>query len=411
MHVRMRPRLPFAGRSYRRSYSLGKFWFSKRRRFQTSRECESMRIALDVSPLARNRAGIGTYVAHLLTSLVRLAPEHEFLLYTPDALPKKDYSFFNAQPHVRIIRCPTLLMGLRARWDCVDLFHGLNFKLRGRGRFGGVVTIYDLSRDRLPQPSRKLFGQRRSFLRTRRTALRASRIVTISEHSAKDIVEPYGVPRERIAIVSSAVGQEFYPVNDPAVQASIKARYGIRREAFVLSCGGTEPRKNIVGLIEAFGRAPRLREKLNLVVVGGMERDAEAILKAVRRARLDEAIIFPGHVPLEDLRALYSACSLFVFPSLYEGFGMPVLEAMACGAPVVSSNASSLPEVVGDAALLVDPRDPEAWAQAMTRVFEDAHLHDDLRRRGALRIKAFSWEQSAREQLRVYQELAQGKTA
>jgi glycosyltransferase involved in cell wall biosynthesis len=370
-----------------------------------------MRIALDVSPLARNRAGIGTYIAHLLTSLVRLAPDHEFLLYTPDPLPKKDHDFFNARPHVRIARCPSFLMGLRARWDRVDLFHGLNFKLRGWGRYGGVVTIYDLSRDRLPQPSRKLFGQRRSFLRTRRTAQRASRLVTISDHSAKDIVELYGVPRERIVIVSPAVGPEFYPVVDPAVQASVKARYGVRREAFVLSGGGTEPRKNIVGLIEAFGHATRLREKLNLVVVGGMNRGAGPIFEAVRRAQLEKAVIFPGHVRLEDLRVLYSSCALFAFPSLYEGFGMPVLEAMACGTPVVSSNAASLPEVIGDAALLVDPRDPEAWAQAMTRVFEDANLRDDLRRRGALRIKAYSWEQSAREQLRVYQELAQGNTA
>jgi glycosyltransferase involved in cell wall biosynthesis len=207
------------------------------------------------------------------------------------------------------------------------------------------------------------------------------------------------------------VGPEFYPVVDPAVQASIKARYGIRREAYVLSGGGTEPRKNIVGLIEAFGRAPRLREKLNLVVVGGMCRGAEAIREVIRRARLEEVVIFPGHVPLEDLRMLYSSCALFAFPSLYEGFGMPVLEAMACGASVVCSNASSLPEVAGDAALFVDPRDHEAWAQAMTRVIEDANLRHDLRRRGALRIKAFSWEQSAREQLRVYQELAQEKTA
>jgi glycosyltransferase involved in cell wall biosynthesis len=370
-----------------------------------------MRIALDVSPLARNRAGIGTYIAHLLTALVRIAPEHEYLFYTLHPLPEKDRTFFGSQPHVRIVHCPAMLMGLRAWWDRVDLFHGLNFKLRGWGRYGGVVTIYDLSLDRLPLLSRKLFGQPRSFLRTRRTARRASRIVTISTHSAGDIVELYGVPRERIVIVSPAVGTEFYPVVDPAMQASVKARYGIRREAFVLSGGGTEPRKNILGLIDAFGRAPRLREKLNLVVVGGMERDADAIWEAVRRARLKEATIFPGHVPLEDLRVLYSSCAHFAFPSLYEGFGMPVLEAMACGAPVVSSNVSSLPEVAGDAALLVDPCDPEAWAQAMTRVFEDVNLRDDLRRRGALRVKDFSWEQSAREQLRVYQELAQGKTA
>jgi len=295
-----------------------------------------MRIALDVSPLARNRAGIGTYVAHLLTGLVRVASEHEFFFYTPHPLPEKDRAFFESQPCVRIIHCPSMLMGLRARWDSVDLFHGLNFKLRGWGRYGGVVTIYDLSLDRLPQPSRKLFGQRRSFLRTRGTTQRASRVVTISEHSAKDIVELYGVPRERIAIVSPAVGSEFYPVNDPAVHASFKARYGIRRGAFVLSGGGTELRKNIVGLIEAFGRAPRLREKLNLVVVGGMDHGAEAIREVVGRTGLEAAVVFPGHVPLEDLRVLYSSCALFSFPSHYEGFGMPVLEAMACGAPVVS---------------------------------------------------------------------------
>ncbi len=364
-----------------------------------------MRIALDVSPLARNRAGIGTHVANLLTALVQLAPDHKFFFYTSLPLPEKDHAFFNMRPHVRIVRCPSFLMGLRALWDRVDIFHGLNFKLRGWGRYGGVVTIYDLSLDRLPQPSRKLFGQRRSFLRTRRTARRASQVVTISEHSAKDIVELYGVPRERIAIVSPAVGPEFYQVADPAVHAAVKAQYGIRREGFVLSGGGAGLRKNIVGLLEGFSRTPRLRERLNLVVVGGMDHRAEAIREAVRCTRLEAAVVFPGHVPLEDLRVLYSSCALFAFPSLYEGFGMPVLEAMACGAPVVCSKASSLPEVVGDAALLVDPRDPEAWAQAMTRVFEDANLRDDLRRRGALRVKAFSWEQSARNLLRVYQEL------
>jgi len=364
-----------------------------------------MRIGLDASPLTPNRAGIGTYVAHLLTALVRIAPDHEFFLYSPHLLPEKERAFFGAQPHVRIVRCPTLLMGLRARWDRVDLFHGMNYKLRGRGRHGGIVTIHDLAMDRLGLPSRKLLGQRHSFRRTRLTAHRASRVVTVSAHSKKDIMELYGVPAERIAVVYNAVSSEFYPVSDPAMMVAVKTRYRLRRDTFILSGGGSEPRKNIVRLVEAFGRATRLREKLNLVVVGGMDRGAEPILEAVRRARLEEAVIFPGHVPLEDLRVLYSSCTLFAFPSLYEGFGMPVLEAMACGAPVVSSNASSLPEVAGDAALLVDPRDPEAWAQAMTRVVEDAGLRESLKKKGSLRIKAFSWEQSARDLLRVYQEL------
>ena len=370
-----------------------------------------MRIALDVSPLARNRAGIGTYVAHLLTALVRIAPEHDYWFYTPQPLPEQDRSVFGTFSHVRIIQCPAFLMGLRARWDRVDVFHGLNFRLRGWWRYGGIVTIYDLSVDRLGLSSRKLFGQRRSFLRTQRTACRASRVVTISAHSAADIVELFGIPRERIAIVSPAVSPEFSPVADSGMIAEVKARYGIRRGAYVLSGGGAEPRKNIAFLIDAFSRAPRLRDTMNLVVVGGMDRGAEAIRLAIGRAGLESAVIFPGHVPLNDLRALYAGCALFAFPSLYEGFGMPPLEAMACGAPVVCSTASSLPEAVGDAALLVDPRDPEGWAQAMTRVADDAALREDLHRRGVLRAKVFSWEQSARDLLRVYQGLMQGKAA
>ena len=370
-----------------------------------------MRIGLDASPLTANRGGIGTHVRHLLEALIRIAPQHEYYMYAPHVIPEEDRVDFARHPHVRIIRCPAFLMGLRARWDGIDIFHGLNYKLRGWGRYGDVVTIHDLAMDRLAQPSRKLFGQRRSFLRTRRTARKAAMVVTVSAHAARDIVGLYGIPQERIAVISNAVGPEFYPVADPVIRDSVAARYGIRRRAFILSGGGSEPRKNIALLVEAFGRAPRLRDTMNLVVVGGMDHGAEAIRAAVGRAGLESAVVFPGHVPLDDLRALYSGCALFAFPSLYEGFGMPPLEAMACGAPVVCSNASSLPETVGDAALLVDPRDPDGWTRAMTRVADDAALREDLRRRGALRVKAFSWEQSARDLLRVYQEVVGGQAA
>ena len=364
-----------------------------------------MRLALDVSPLVAHRSGIGNYVAHLLSALIRLAPDHEYWLYAAHSLPEQDREAFGRHPQVRIIHCPPALMGWRSRWDGADVFHGLNFKLRGWGRHGAVLTIYDLSLDRLPQPSRKLLGQRGSFLRTRRAARRASRVVTISAYSAADISELYGLPLERIAIVTPAAGSEFYPDADPARARAVKARYGVRRAAFVLSGGGADPRKNIARLIEAFGEAKDLRDQMHLVVLGGMERRAESIFDAVRRTGLAEAVIFPGHVPVEDMRILYSTCAMFVFPSLYEGFGMPVLEAMACGAPVVSSNAASLPEVAGDAALLVDPRDTEALASAMTRMTTDQELRHELRQRGRRRVEAFSWDRSAREQLRVYQDL------
>ena len=363
-----------------------------------------MRLGIDVSPLARNRAGIGNYIAELLAAMVRSAPHHQYFLYTAADLPEDRLPGIGESSSVHISRCHPLLMKWRAARDRLDLFHGMNFRLRGWGRRGGVVTIYDLALDRLALPSRKLLGQRWSFIRTKRTARRATKVVTISEHSAGDISELYGVPRERIAVVTPAVGPGFYREDAPNLVRAIKLRYGIGEGEFLLSGGGSEPRKNIARLVEAFGLLPSRRD-LRLVVVGGMARGSEAIFEAVHRAGLGAAVLFPGHVPLPDLRVLYSACVAFVFPSLYEGFGMPVLEAIACGAPVISSNAASLPEVTGEAALLIDPLDVSALAGAMARVRDDRQLRDHLRQAGPIRAKAFSWDQSARDQLRVYQEL------
>jgi glycosyltransferase involved in cell wall biosynthesis len=364
-----------------------------------------MRLALDVSPLVGTRAGVGTYVERLVTALIAISPEHQYDLYTPHPLPDADVAALDKFSNAKIVRCPAWLMGSRARWDRVDIFHGMNYKLQGWGRYGGVVTIHDLALDRIPQPSRKLFGQQSSFRRGRRTALRASRVIAVSQHTASDIAALYGVPRERIAVVMNGGGGDFYPILDKLLVDSVKARCGIVRGDFILATGGTEPRKNIARVIDAFGRVPGLRERFHLVVVGG-QRGREALHEAVRRAKLQSAVVFPGHVPLEDLRALYSSCSAFVFPSLYEGFGMPVLEAMACGAPVICSNTSALPEVAGDAAILVDPTSAEAIAAAIAEVLSSEDVREELRRRGPIRAKTFTWERSARELLQVYVGLA-----
>ena len=365
-----------------------------------------MRLALDVSPLVGTRAGVGTYVERLIRALIAISPEHQYYLYTPHPLPDADVAVLGKFPNAKVVRCPAWLMGRRARWDRVDIFHGMNYKLRGWGRYGGVVTIHDLALDRIPQPSRKLFGQQSSFRRGRRTALRASRVIAVSQHTASDIAELYGVPRERIAIVTNGAGGDFYPIVDKLLVDSVKARCGIVRGDFVLATGGAEPRKNIVRVLEAFGRVPGLREKFHVVVVGGVDRGSGLLHETVRRAKLQSAALFPGHVPPEDLRALYSSCYAFVFPSLYEGFGMPVLEAMACGAPVICSNTSALPEVAGDAAILVDPTSVEAIANAMARVLSSEDVREELRRRGPIRAKSFGWDRSARELLQVYADLA-----
>ena len=367
---------------------------------------EAMRIGLDISPLVDTRAGVGIYVERLVKALVAASPQHRYYMYAPRALPGPDVAVFDAFSNATLVQCPVFLMGCRARWDRVDLFHGMNYKLRGWGRYGGVVTIHDLALDRIPQPSRKLFGQHRSFLRSRRTALRASRVIVVSQHTATDVAELYQVPRERIAVVPNGAGGDFYPITDKRVVDSVKVRCGLQRDDFVLATGGAQPRKNIVRVIEAFGRVPELRERFQLVVVGGLERGGGALYQAVARFGLQSAVVFPGHVPPEDLRALYSACALFVFPSLYEGFGMPVLEAMACGAPVVCSNTSALPEVAGGAAILVEPTSVEAIAAAMAKVLSNKDVRDELRCGGLARAKTFTWERAAGELLEVYAGLA-----
>ena len=186
-----------------------------------------MRLGIDVSPLARNRAGIGNYIAELLAAMVRYAPHHQYFLYTSYEIPQDRLSGIGESSSVQISRCHPLLLKWRAARDRLDLFHGMNFRLRGWGRHGGVVTIYDLALDRLALPSRKLLGQRWSFVRTKRTTRRAAKVITISEQSAEDISELYGVPRERIAIVTPAVGPEFYRVDAPSLVRAVKLQYGI----------------------------------------------------------------------------------------------------------------------------------------------------------------------------------------
>jgi glycosyltransferase involved in cell wall biosynthesis len=370
-----------------------------------------MRIALDVSPLLGTRAGVGTYVERLATALIARSPEHQYYLYSPHSLAASDSAVFEKFSNTKIVCCPTWLMRTQAWWDRMDVFHGMNYKLRGRGRYGSVVTIHDLALDRIAQPSRKFFGQQSSFRRSRRTALRASRVIAVSQHTAADIAELYGVTVERITVVRNGPGGDFSRVEDRARIDAVKNQYGIHGDDFILVSGGAEPRKNVGRVVEAFGRVSDLRARFKLVVLGGRERGAEALNQAVQHADLASAVVFAGHVPARDLQSLYSSCSLFVFASLYEGFGMPVLEAMACGAPVVCSNTSALPEVVEDAALLVDPTSVDAIANAIIKVVTSEDMRKDLCRRGRIRARSFTWERAAGELLEVYSDLARNTGA
>lgn len=370
-----------------------------------------MKIGIDVNSILGDRGGVGWHTFHLLHALLELKEDVEWIGYLrPGALQdRRDdlQSFRQAESSGRIRWVEAGRFGIRWRGsrDGLDLYHGTNFKMRTTGRAGGVVTIHDLWLDRYPQYSAKVLGQRASFYRTRRTAWRARRVITVSEHSARDIASLYGLPRGRIAVIPNGVSGDFYPQRDASDREALRRRFGVPTERFILFVGGADPRKNHRVLLEACAReAERLRE-VSLVLVGDVAHRFGNMRDTAERLNLAARVVCPGRLPLQDLRLLYSHAAIFVFPSIYEGFGMPVLEAMACGAPVITSSTTALPEVAGDAALLVDPYDAGALAAAIRRLIEDRALGAALRDKGLERVKQFSWGHAARLTMDLYREV------
>jgi glycosyltransferase involved in cell wall biosynthesis len=270
---------------------------------------------------------------------------------------------------------------------------------RWAGRFRRLTTIHDAIAFRYPEgyPWLNNFLNRRYVPATLRNL---DGVITDSWDAAQDVERFLGVDPNRVHVVTLGVSAHFRPV--AAAEASALARrYGLDGP-FVLSVGAQQARKNMAGLLTAFAVVHRHRPDVRLALAGSTQWRDPALLRQLDADALEGAVVRLGYVPDADLPALYSAATVFAFPSLYEGFGLPVVEAMACGTAVVCSNATSLPEVAGDAAVLVDPRDPEALAGGLLRVLDDAALRDDLGRRGLARAQRFTWEEAARKTLEVY---------
>jgi glycosyltransferase involved in cell wall biosynthesis len=232
----------------------------------------------------------------------------------------------------------------------------------------------------------------------------ATAVVTVSQHSKTDLCHYLGLNREKIAVVPCGVNARFSPIAEEGERERLAARYGIHRP-YILYLGDVQARKNVTGLLQAFARIHETLPARVLVIAGARTWKYEAIYSMVDELNLAKDVLFTGYVADVDAPALYRQADLFVYPSLYEGFGRPPLEAMACGTPVVTSNASSLPEVVGDAAILVDPHDVDAIAGGMGRGLEDSALRAKLRTRGLTQASRFTWERAARDTITVYEHL------
>jgi glycosyltransferase involved in cell wall biosynthesis len=267
-----------------------------------------------------------------------------------------------------------------------------------------LLTVHDLSFVRVPEtasPSLKAYLD----AVVPRSVRRADHVLADSEATRDDLIALYGTPPNKITVLWSGVDSRFAPVRDPAKLEDIRQRYKLPSGPFVLSVGTVQPRKNYGRLIEALAYLRGDMPDLGLVIVGGRGWLDDPIYAALDEHSLRDAVVFTGFAVDEDLPALYSLARVVALPSLYEGFGLPVLEAMACGTPVVTSNVSSLPEVAGDAALLVDPLDVAALTESLRRLLTDETLRADLITRGRGRAASFTWERAARQLLGVYTQM------
>ena len=365
-----------------------------------------MRIGIDAGPIVGGAGGIGAHTTHLLKAMLGLKPDLEVVAYIPSrslgSVRRDEWVSFPRLEWKEVGRWDWASRGAR---DGLDLFHGPNFKMRTEGRYGGVVTIHDLWLERHPEYSGKLFGQWWAARRTKRTAWRARRVITVSRFSAREIAAVYGLPPERIEVIPNGVQAEFWEREDQDTAGHIRARLQLQDTPYILFVGGADPRKNHRLFLEAFARRrDDLKPRVPVLVGDPVHRfgNYQATAKAVA---LDRDVVCVGRVGAEELLYLYRRADMLVFPSLYEGFGIPVLEAMACGTPVITSTTSSLPEVAGEAALLVDPADPEAMGEAMVRLSRDASLRQQLTAKGRERIRQFGWKEAAARTLALYASL------
>ena len=365
-----------------------------------------MRIGIDAASLVGDKGGVGWHTHHLLKALLDLDEKVDYVGYLrPGSLQDGRLSGWPPASRMRWIETPRWLMSWRGRWDRLDLYHGPNFKMHTTGRYGGIVTIHDLWLARHPEYSRKLLGQAGSSRRAIATANRARKVVTVSEFSAREIESLYGIPRDHVRVIHNGVSEDFTPLCNEQIKAELWTRWSIPPAGFILFVGGADPRKNHVGFLQAVAQCRSQLGGRAIVLVGDADHPQASYRATAQSLGLDQDVRCTGRLDREDLRQLYCCTDTFVFPSLYEGFGMPVLEAMACGAPTITSSTSSLPEVAGDAALLVDPDDVEGLARAMVNVVSDADLQRSLRQRGYERARIFTWQRAARSTSALYREL------
>ncbi len=377
-----------------------------------------MRISIDYTAGIRQGAGVGRFVRGLVSALIDIDRENAYtLLYAPKQrgeckpdLPRAPN--VTGRPFVLTERVLNLLwykLGVPLPVDFVggraDVYHFPDFALPPVRRGKSVITIHDLSFLLVPDCAED--GLRSHLERVVPPSVRNADFITAdSENTRTELTTLLDASPSRVEVVYGGVDSQFKPIVDVTTLEAIRRKYGLNFP-FILYVGTIEPRKNLGRLLHAYTQLrSRSGVKHRLVIAGGLGWLYQDVLREIEELTADHEVAFLGRVPDEDLPALYSLADIFAFPSLYEGFGLPPLEAMACGRPVVCSNTSSLPEVVGDAGVLVSPYDVDGLADALHQLIEDPDRRALLGERGLARAREFSWNASAQRLLEIYRRLA-----
>lgn len=371
----------------------------------------AVRIGIDGTPMLGPRSGIGYYTSRLLSSMVELTPDWEYLLYSNRPLGTLEPPLDRATqvngyfPHSRWMWMQAILpRTIRASQPSLCHFPNALAPLWQPTPF--ILTIHDASLF--------LFGgyhprARHATIRLMLpfVARRAAAVITVSQHARQDLLRVLKLPDEKVHVVHEAAPEHFRPVEDPIELENIRQRYQLPQE-FLLYVGTLEPRKNLVRVVHALHQVRCAGLPHKLVIAGPRGWMMDDFEREVQAAGLQDAVQYLGYIPTHHLPGLYSLATVFVFPSLYEGFGLPPLEAMACGTPVLSSNRSSLLEVCGDAAYLVDPESVMNIADGIICLLKDGNLRQELSARGLARARQFSWQRAAEQTLDVYRQVIDG---
>ena len=372
--------------------------------------CEEMKIGIITSSMDGNRAGIGSYIYNLTRNLLEIDKENEYVLIhkhpTDDPIYREANEITIPFPRIPLRETigNNIILSFKLRKYKLGIIHDPS--QTGPFLFNPspkkVLTIHDLTPILFPETH----GGIHTFLQNNilpRSLKRVDSIIAVSNSTKNDIIRYFKIGEAKVKVIYNGVDEIFQVLHENKVE-DVKEKYEIKHP-FILYVGTLEPRKNIPTLLKAFYLLKKKGIQHRLVIAGGKGWKYESVYETVNELNLQDEVIFTGYVSDEDLPKLYNAADLFVYPSLYEGFGFPPLEAMACGCPVITSNVSSLPEVAGDAGILVDPLGIDEIADAMWKVLNNEDVRERMVKMGLERAKMFSWEKCAEETIGVYESL------